>query len=188
MLFQLKVHGYGYQYLFFDELHYFYVALKELTVQEISEIIFDSEALGKLRLYNKSARLLIDNPYLAEPSDIGFFYGMDFITRLEAKPKIGKRVKYKFYDLRNEELLFGFSNVETNVYAKKGLLVLEKCLGDFGKSKLMVPELRFEDLKFNLIYIETMKESVIESIYHLGKQLEFENDELICLSKRAYYI
>ena len=27
----------------------------------------DSEQLGKLRIYNKSANLLIDNPYLAEP-------------------------------------------------------------------------------------------------------------------------
>ncbi len=125
MLFQLKIHGYGYQYLFFNEEHYFTLALKEIEIEQVNRILFDSEQLSKLRIYNKSAGLLIDSPYLAEPSEIGFFYGMDLLSRLEVKPKTGKRIKFKFYELRNDELLFGLPNVTTVVFDKKGILILE---------------------------------------------------------------
>lgn len=188
MLFQLKIHGYGYQYLFFEEEHYFCRALNELAIEKINEIIFDSDLLSKMKLYNKSAGLLIENPYLAEPSETGFLYSMDLISRLEIKPKTGKRIKFKFYDLRNEELLFGFPNVITTGFGKKGILVLEKCLGYFGRTKLLVPQLKFEDLKFEIVYLNEIKERLIEKIYYKEELLEFGNDELICQSKRAYII
>lgn len=188
MLYQLKIHGYGYQYLFFDENHYFARALKEMKLADINEILFDSELLGKLQLHNKSAGLLIDSPYLAEPNETGFLYGMDLITRLEAKPKSGKRIKFKFYDLRNNEMLFGFPNVITSEFQKKGILIMEKCLGYFGKTRITVNELRFEDLKFELIQLNILKENLIGKIYHQERLLDFEHDELICQAKRAYLI
>jgi hypothetical protein len=134
--------------MFFDENHYFARALNEMKIAEMNDVLFDSELLGKLRLYNKSAGLLIDSPYLAEPNEKGFLYGMDLITRLEAKPKNGKRMKFKFYDLRNDEMLFGFSNVVLLHSSKgKGILIMEKCLGYFGKTRITVNELRFERSK-----------------------------------------
>lgn len=186
MLYQLKIHGYGYQYLFFNESHYFSLALKEMNLIDINEILFDSELLGKLRLYNRSAGLLIDSPYLAEPSETGFFYGMDLITRLEAKPKVGKRIKFKFYDLRNDEMLFGFPNIVTSEFSKKGILILEKCLGYFGRAKLSIEELKFENLSFELIHLNVLPETFVGKIYHNDLLLDFEYDELICQSKRVF--
>jgi hypothetical protein len=188
MLFQLKIHGYGYQYLFFNEEHYFTVALKEITIENVNDILFDSEKLSKLRIYNKSAGLLINTPYLAEPSEIGFFYGMDLFSRLEVKPKTGKRIKFKFYELRNEELLFGFPNVTSVIFEKKGILILEKCMGYFGKTSINAKEVKFEDLMFELTQIQPLKENLIAKIYYNNNLLDFTNDELICQSKRAFVL
>lgn len=188
MLYQLKIHGYGYQYLFFDESHYFTLALKEMELEEINEIIFDSELLSRLGLFNRSAGLLIDSAYLAEPNETGFLYGMDLITRLEAKPKVGKRIKFKFYDLRNEEMLFGFPNIRTSEFGRKGILVVEKCLGYFGRTKLSVAELQFENLKFDLIHLNVLRETFVGRIYHRDFLLDFEYDELICQSKRVFVL
>lgn len=172
--------------MFFDENHYFTISLKEIR-QDINNFLFDSELLGGLRFYN-SAGFLIDEPYIAEPSETGFYYGMDLITRLEAKPKNGKRSKFKFYDLRNDQLLFGLPNVITSEFDKKGILILEKCLGYFGRTKLTTRELMFEDLKFELTHLKMMNETVIKKIYHKDASLDFEYDELICQSKRAYWV
>jgi hypothetical protein len=188
MLFQLKIHGYGYQYLFFNEEHYFTVALKEIMIENLNDILFDSEQLGKLRIYNKSANLLIDNPYLAEPSEIGFLYGMDLLSRLEVKPRTGKRIKFKFYELRNDELLFGLPNVTSVMFDKKGILILERCMGYFGKTRISAKEIKFEDLKFELTQIMVLKENLIGKIYHNNILLDFEHDELICQSKRAFIL
>lgn len=188
MLFQLKIHGYGYQYLFFNEEHYFTLALKEIEIEQVNRILFDSEELSKFRIYNKSAGLLIDTPYLAEPSEIGFFYGMDLLSRLEVKPKTGKRIKYKFYELRNDELLFGLHNVTSVMFDKKGILILERCMGYFGKTSINAKEVKFEDLMFELTQIRALKENLIAKIYYNGNLLDFTNDELICQSKRAFIL
>lgn len=188
MLFQLKIHGFGYQYLYYNEEHYFTQTLKGTRIDQINEILFDSERLSKLKIYNKSAGLLIDSPYLAEPNEIGFFYGMDLLSRLEVKPKTGKRIKYKFYELRNNELLFELPNVASVVFDKKGILILEKCMGYFGKTSISAKELKFEDLTFELTQIMDLKENLIWRIYYNGELLDFTHDELICQSKRAFVL
>jgi hypothetical protein len=184
--YQLKIHGYGYQYLFFDEKHYFTIALKQLEI-DLNEILFDSVMLGKLSLYN-SDRFLIDEPYIAQPSETGFLYGMDLFSRLEVKPKAGKRIKFRFYELRNDELLFSFPNVTTTLVEKKGILVLEKCMGYFGRTSLTTSNLKFDDLKFELIQLKILKENLIGKIYYQNRLLDFDHDELICQSKRVFIL
>jgi hypothetical protein len=74
------------------------------------------------------------------------------------------------------------------MFDKKGILILERCMGYFGKTRISAKEIKFEDLKFELTQIMVLKENLIGKIYHNNILLDFEHDELICQSKRAFIL
>lgn len=185
MKYHLRILGHGYRYLYFNEEHYFTNKFKDLNIHQVNQILFDNELLSRKRILNYRANI-VSHPEEADPTDKGCLYNTDLITRLEIKSTDTKRLKIRFYDLRNDELLFGLSNIKKTNFLMKGLLILEKSLGSFGKVTMETEKLGFSDLFFELTYLEMYKATFIRNVILNNKELSFRNDDLVCSSQCAY--
>jgi len=153
----------------------------------VNQVLFDNELLSKKQIINSLGRL-VTMPEEAEPTSLGFVYCTDLVTRLEVKYAQCTRIKIRFYDLRSEEMLFGFQNVMAVPFYSNGLLVLEKCLGSFGKTVIDAESISFNDLNFELTYLDLHKNSHISKVLFREKELFFKKDDLICTSMLAYFL
>lgn len=183
----LKILGYGYQYFFFEEGHYFFNALSKYDSEAINEIVFDSERLERKSIRNIQGEI-ISQAMQANPTASGHFYCMDLLSRIEIKPKSRKRIKLPFYNIINEHLLFSFPNVIQSKFDKHGIIILEKCMGNFGKCSIINDSVKFDDLGFQFIKLDCIGEFLVKDITLQNQLLIFRKDELICTSRRAYQI